>query len=448
MSTPPRARIALAVLFAINVVNFFDRTILGAVGEPLRKEWHLSDTALGTLGTAFTLVYAIVGLPFGRLADKLNRTRVLGVGVFVWSLLTAASGMCTSFAQLFIVRLGVGLGEASCAPTASSLIGDLFPPNKRSNAISLFMLGLPCGIALSFVVGGFVARSYGWQAAFFVAAAPGFACALAAFFVLREPKRGASEVHDIGAQRRVGSPIKIVLSIPSMWPIVLSGALHNFNMTAISAFLGSFLIRYHHVDVARAGSYGMFVYGLSGVPALVLGGLLADKLSARGQGARMTLASATFFLAAPLTYVGIDAAPGSPMAFAVPMGLGVACMYVYYSATYSTIQDLVEPSMRGTAMAIYFCAMYLLGAAIGPLVMGRLSDHYTLVAAAAAGVSDATGPALEPFKGAGLRKAMYLVPALNLALGVCMLMARRTVPRDVERLRAWMSGRTDEKTPG
>lgn len=439
MTLPPmRAKVALFVLFAINVVNFFDRTILGAVGEPLRKEWRLSDTALGTLGTAFTLVYAIVGLPFGRLADKLNRTRVLGAGVLLWSALTAAAGACTSFAQLFVVRLGVGLGEASCAPTASSLIGDLFPPHKRSNALAVFMLGLPCGIALSFVVGGYVARAYGWQAAFFVAAAPGFACALAAVLVLREPARGASEVHDVGARARVGSPIKLVLSIPSMWPIVLSGALHNFNMTAISAFIGSFLIRYHHVDVARAGSYAMFVYGLSGVPALLLGGRLADRLTRRGPGARMTLASATFFLAAPLTYFGVDAAQGSPLAFAVPMGLGVACMYVYYAATYSTIQELVEPSMRGTAMAIYFCAMYLLGAAIGPVVVGRLSDHFTLAAATAANVRDTAGPALEPFKGAGLRRALYLVPAMNLALGVCMLVARRTVPRDVERLREWM----------
>src|SRR6185436_20355942 len=102
-----RARWALAVLFAINLMNFLDRQILGAVGEDIRKQWELSDTALGTLGTAFTLIYALVGLPLGRLADKFNRTHIISAGVFVWSLLTAASGICTSFAQLFIVRLGV-----------------------------------------------------------------------------------------------------------------------------------------------------------------------------------------------------------------------------------------------------------------------------------------------------------------------------------------------------
>jgi len=435
---PKRAQLALAVLFAINMMNFFDRQILGAVGEQIRKEWSLSDTALGTLGTAFTLVYAIVGLPLGRLADKFSRTRILGVGVFVWSLLTAASGACASFAQLFVVRLGVGLGEASCAPAASSLIGDLFPAHKRSNALSVFMLGLPIGIALSFLIGGVVAKTWGWQTAFFVAAVPGILCSIAAFVLMPEPKRGASEVHDVGASTREGSSIQLVLSIPSMWPIVASGALHNFNMYAIGTFIAPLMIRYHEVDIAQAGYYAMFVYGLSGIPGLIFGGMLADRLTRRWLGGRMVLSAAMFFVAAPLTYLAIDAGPGHPMGFAIPMALGVAAMYVYYSTTYSTIQDLVEPSLRGMAMATYFCAMYLLGASLGPVVMGKLSDHYMLAAAAAAGVAEPAGPALEAFKGVGLRQAMYVIPALNLTLTLCMLAAARSVPRDIEKLRNWM----------
>jgi len=433
-----RAYLALAVLFAINMMNFFDRQILGAVGEQIRKEWSLSDTALGTLGTAFTLIYAVVGLPLGRLSDKRSRTRILGAGVFVWSLLTAASGLCTSFVQLFGVRLGVGLGEASCAPAASSLIGDLFPANRRSNALSVFMLGLPIGIALAFLVGGYIAKTFGWQMAFLVAAPPGILCSIAAVSLIREPKRGASEVHDIGATTRDGSPIKLVLSIPSMWPIVASGALHNFNMYAIGSFLAPLLIRYHQVDIAEAGYYAMVVYGLSGIPGLIFGGMLADSLTRRWPGGRMVLAGIMFFLAAPLTYLALGAGPGNPMGFAIPMALGVAAMYVYYATTYSTIQDLVEPSLRGMAMATYFCAMYLLGASLGPIVMGRLSDYYMHQAALASGVTDAVGPALEPFKAAGLRQAMYLVPVLNLILTFCMFVAARTVPRDIEQLRTWM----------
>jgi MFS family permease len=435
--TSKRAYFALAVLFAINTMNFFDRQILGAVGEQIRKEWSLNDTALGTLGTAFTLLYAIVGLPLGRLADTLSRTRILAAGVFVWSLLTAASGICRNFGQLFVVRLGVGLGEASCAPASSSLIGDLFPAQKRSNALSIFMLGLPVGIALSFLVGGYIAKHYGWQQAFFIAAIPGILCSIVVLMVL-EPKRGASESHDIGASKREGSPLGLVLSIPSIWPIIISGALHNFNMYAIGSFIAPFVMRYHRVDIAEAGYYSMFIYGISGIPGLLFGGMVADVLTKRWSGGRMLLSAGMFLFAVPMTYLALNAAPGNKMGYAIPLSLGVAAMYVYYSTTYSTIQDLVEPSLRGTAMAAYFCAMYLLGASLGPVLMGKLSDHFTLAAAQAAGVAELTPAALEPFRGAGLHHAMYVVPLLNLVLTVCMFVASRTVPRDIDKLQSWM----------
>src|SRR5437773_5757762 len=141
-----RVWFALAVLFAINTLNFYDRQILGAVGETVRNEWKLSDTALGSLGTAFTLLYAVVGVPLGRMTDRYSRRWILCAGVTVWSLLTVASGLARNFTELFAVRLGVGVGEASCAPAAASLIGDLFPASRRAKALSVFMIGLPVGI--------------------------------------------------------------------------------------------------------------------------------------------------------------------------------------------------------------------------------------------------------------------------------------------------------------
>src|SRR5262249_6956121 len=152
---------ALFVLFAINLMNFFDRTIFGAIGEAVRREWGLGDAAIGALGTAFTLLYAVVGVPFGRLSDRVVRKRILGAGLFVWSLLTAASGLARNYWQLFAVRLGVGVGEATCAPASNSLIGDLFPNERRAWALSVFMLGLPLGNALAYAVGGPVTQAWG-----------------------------------------------------------------------------------------------------------------------------------------------------------------------------------------------------------------------------------------------------------------------------------------------
>ena len=161
-----QAWFALGVLFAINLMNFYDRQIIAAVTEPIRKEWNLSDTDMGILGTAFVLIYAAVGVPLGRLSDRFSRTRILSGGVTVWTLLTALSGATWNYASMFAARLGVGVGEASCAPAANSLVGDLFPPHQRARALSIFMLGLPLGIFFSNWLSGAVVQSRGWRAAF------------------------------------------------------------------------------------------------------------------------------------------------------------------------------------------------------------------------------------------------------------------------------------------
>src|SRR5215212_3468649 len=178
---------ALAVLFAINLMNFFDRQLLGGVGEGIRREWALSDTALGLLGTVFTLLYAVVGLPLGRLSDRVERRKILAGGVFLWSVLTATSGIARSFSQLIVARLGVGVGEATCSPASTSLIGDLVRPTERARAIAIWMLGLPLGLGLANGAGGWILQNWGWRKAFLVAAAPGVLCAIAALLI-HEPE--------------------------------------------------------------------------------------------------------------------------------------------------------------------------------------------------------------------------------------------------------------------
>ncbi len=427
----------MLVLFAINTLNFFDRQILGAVGEPIRKEFGLDDASLGLLGTAFTLLYAFVGVPLGRLADRVGRKGILSAGVFVWSLLTAASGVAQTFWQIFALRLGVGVGEASCAPAATSLIGDLFPPSWRAKALAIFMLGLPVGVALSFAVSGTVAKQYGWRAAFLVAGIPGIICAVAVLFI-REPKRGSSEIHDIGEQKRPGSPYLLILRSPTMRWIIISGAVHNFNMYAIGAFITPFLMRYHGLDIQQANFVSMLVYGVMGAPGLLIGGYVGDLAVRRRPNGRMLVGAFAILLSVPTIYFALSVSKGGTTMFLVLMGVACSLMYFYYATVYSTIQDLTEPRLRGTAMAVYFFAMYVLGASLGPYGTGLLSDYFTKATATAAGVTDLSQTALEPFRADGLHTAMYIIPLLGVILTVVLLLAAKTATNDIAKIRAWM----------
>ena len=456
--TAPGAAYALVVLFAINLMNFFDRQIIGGVGEGIRREWGLTDTALGLLGTVFTLLYAIVGLPLGRLSDKTQRRRILSAGVFVWSLLTAASGIARNFSQLVVARLGVGVGEATCSPASTSLLGDLFPPRQRACAIAIWMLGLPIGLGLANGAGGWILQTWGWRNAFYVAALPGLACAAAALFV-REPRRGMAEAHAVGSRRRPGSPYLLVLSIPTMWWVIASGALHNFNMYALGAFIAPFLVRFHRMNFLDAGWVTAAAYGFSGIIGLVGGGALADRLYRRRVDGRLLVGMGSIALCAPLMFLGLERPSGDIWTFALLMGTGCGVMYAYYATVYATIHDVVEPSLRGTAMALYFFAMYLLGASLGPVGTGLASDYFTFQAASAAGavqplpfgtlmlaelrslVGEAKGfdvRALEPFRAQGLHTAMYIVPALATILALVLFAASRAVTKDVAKLQAWM----------
>src|SRR5262245_4554781 len=437
------------VLLGINTVNFYDRQVLGAVQEKIRKEWTLSDSQLGWLGTAFILLYAVVGLPLGRLADRARRNRVLAAGVGLWSALTFASGFAWNFWSLFTLRLGVGVGEASCAPVASSLIGDLVPAERRARAMSLFMLGLPLGLALSFFVSGTVAEHRGWPAAFFVAGVPGLFLAVAVLF-LPDPARGGAELGGKvvrsfnGVKQRpdhltTGPPNHLtfaavarhVLGLPTMWWIIVSGALHNFNMYALGAFISSFLIRYHGLTVARAGAISGLVYGC-GALGIVAAGWLGDLALRRRVSGRLHVAWVGLAAAIPCLLLALEAPRGEVWLCVAGLLPGCLLLYAYYGTVYATIQDVVEPSMRGTAMAIYFCAMYCLGAVLGPVGTGWVSDFLARRAATADGAATVN----EAHGAVGVHGAMYLIPALDAALVVVLFAACRTVTRDCLRLPA------------
>jgi sugar phosphate permease len=273
--------------------------------------------------------------------------------------------------------------------------------------------------------------------AFYIAIIPGLLLALWALLT-PEPKRGGTESHDIGSHKRQGSSFKLVLSSPTMWWIILSGALLNFNMYAIGSFLNPYLQQYHKLDIKTASNFSTFVNGLMGIPGLLVGGIIADAILRRWRNGRMLVGVASTILSIPLVLLALGRPPGDVWGFAALMGLSYATMTVYYSAVYPTVQDIMEPSLRGTAMALYFFAMYVLGASFGPYGTGLLSDYFTENAARAAGLTEFSYQALEPFRAAGLHSAMYAIPILAGLLAFVLFAGALTVKKDMDKLHNWM----------
>jgi MFS family permease len=437
-----QAQYALFVLFGINLMNFYDRQIPAAVTELLRLEWQLNDTQLGVLATAFTLIYAVAGVPLGRLADRGARTKVLAYGVTFWSVLTAASGLAVNYGTMFAARLGVGIGEASCSPAANSLIGDLYPAQRRARAISIFMLGLPIGIFLSNLISGSLAQAYNWRVPFFVAVIPGLLLAVFALRI-REPKRGAAESYQISAAAApIESPYRSVLSIPTMWWIILSGALHNFNAYAVNAFMPAFLGRYHGLSLQQANTISAFVLGAVGVVGLLAGGWGADWMRSKRANGRLLLSAVSLAVSTPCVYLALGQPKGSMLPFIILMGIGWMLIYVYYVTVYPAIQDVVEPGLRGTAMALYFFAMYVLGGSFGTTILGGLSDLFARRAMEQAGAT-----VMEPaFRAAGLHSAFYVVPIVSLLLTLVLLAGSRTVANDMDKLQRRLRARSAKET--
>jgi MFS family permease len=393
------------VLFLINVLNFYDRQALGAVTEPLRHEFHLSDTQLGAITTSFTALYALAGLPLGRLADTWSRKKLLAAGTAIWASLTGLGGLAGSYAMLLATRLGVGIGEATCAPAATSWIGDMAAPERRARAMAWFMAAVPLGGMLSFAVTGPVAQRYGWRAALALAALPA-AALVPALLCLKEPERGPgarSQEPGVGA----------LLRRPAFLWIVASGAVVNFALYSFSTFLPAFLTRFHGLSVARAGFWTGVGSGVAGLSGALAAGAFGDRASGHRGRFRLSLAGGAALVAAPLAFLAIRMPAGHAAAAVALIMTAYGLLQSYYGLVYAAIQDIVAPAARGAAMGTYYMAMYLCGASFGPLATGSLSDHFARAAAGA-------GPITEAARALGLRQAMYVIPALALALAAAL----------------------------
>ncbi len=409
----------MVLLFLVNMLNFFDRTIPAVVLEPIRKEFSLNDLELGALNAAFVVIYAVAGIPLGRMADTKSRKKILSLGLAAWSALTAATGLAWNYVSLILVRLGVGVGEATCAPAATSMIGDLFPAEKRARAMGVFMLGLPIGLVLAFFTVGAMVKAFdSWRAPFFIAAIPGF---ILAIFVLmiREPARGAAEEKDVVGADPIANPVRKILRIKTMWWIILTGVTVNFAAYAGNAFMVPLLQRFYGLPIAQAAVITGCIVGVTGLIGLTVGGHIADKIHQRSETGRLRYGAVMLFVAAAATFLALRQGKDALTAFAVLFGIGWLTYYSYYTTVYPALQDVVEPRLRATAMALYFAGMYLLGGAAGTVVVGGLSDSLARRAMEAAGATEMT----DVFRAIGLHDAMYLIPVTLLATAFFVVLA-------------------------
>jgi predicted MFS family arabinose efflux permease len=394
---------ALTLLFLVNILNFYDRLALGAVLEPIRREFRLSDTQLGALVTWFTVVLAVAGIPLGRLADTGSRRRLLAVGIAIWAGLTGLAAAATSYAILLVTRLGVGIGEAVCSPVAASWIGDVVPANRRARSMAGFMMAIPVGGLLSYAITGPVAQAHGWRFALAIAAAP-VVVLVPGVLWLREPPRAGMTAGAAGGIARA-------TRVPGFGWICASGALINFGLYGFSTFLSAFLTRYHGLTVAQAGVWVGIGTGVSGIAGALSAGAIGDRVRSR-----LKLCAAISLVASAPLFAAFGMAADRVAETVVLAMIGYGLLQMYYGLVYASIQDLVEPSLRATAMATYLMVTYLGGASWGPMVMGRVSD---MLARQAAG----TGPITEAARATGLHGAMYLIPAMAVVLSPVLWVA-------------------------
>jgi sugar phosphate permease len=287
------------------------------------------------------------------------------------------------------------------------------------------MLGVPIGGAASYFFSGPLAQTYGWRMAMVIAAAPALVL-VPLLLRLPEPVRAAAT---LGKFAKPAS-IRAILKIPTIWWIIASGALLNFNLYAISVFLPAFLSRSHHLSLARSGVATGIVYAVGGVSGGLGAGWIGDRIFHRRNDGRLLCAAAFAAIAAPLAYFGI--AGHDVSAALVLIAVTYGALNAYYGLVYSSIQDIVPPGTVGTAMAIYFMAMYLCGASFGPLLTGKVSDMMARRAADAAGSAGIS----EAFKAVGLQQAMLMIPVFSLLLAAVLYGGSRTIIADMRRREA------------
>ncbi|MBX3291136.1 MAG: MFS transporter [Acidobacteria bacterium] len=402
--TPFYSWYALALLMVIYILNFLDRTIIFILFPLIKKEMVFSDTQLVLLGTtSFVIFYTLLGIPFGRMADKGSRSKIIAAGVIVWSIASGMTAFANDFWTIFLCRVMVGVGEATLGPAAISLLADYFPPAKRATVTSIYSMGIAIGAGLAALLGGTLSQ-FGWRTAFIIVGFPGVIFGVLAW-MLKEPRRSmpADDTEYSGTDWRH------LLTNKAFVLICLGYALFGLATNAISIFGAIFVTRVHSIDIPTYGWWAGVITLLAGIPATLFFGAIADKLAARGYG-RTMFGILLCLISIPAWLVALYS---NNFYFIIPAGaVLLAAGLGWVGAAAADVTVIAGPKLRGLAIAIFFFAVNVMAYIIGANIIGILSDRL--------GTTEV--PAM-------MRTALLVCPAACALGAICLFAANRILGR-------------------
>ncbi len=363
------------ILVVVYTFNFIDRQIIGILAVPIKGDLALTDTQLGLMGgLAFALFYTALGIPIAMLADRSNRTWIMAIALTLWSAMTAICGTVQNFWQLFLARLGVGVGEAGGVAPAYSLISDYFPPQQRARALSIYSFGIPIGSALGIVFGGIIASKIDWRYAFFAVGIAGIIIAPIFKLTVAEPERGQFDPNYTKASPpALRHIIRKLMHKPSFWIMSFGAACSSMMGYGLFFWLPSFFVRSYGISLIDASLFYGAILLVGGLAGIWLGGSLADRFGASRRGAYAVIPALAFVATVPFYVVAILSPNLTTTFFAmlIPTALGL----VWLGPVLAAIQHVVPPNMRATASAIFLFINNLIGIGAGTLAIGILSDN-------------------------------------------------------------------------
>ena len=367
----------LTILLLAYIFNFIDRQIVGILAVPIKTELQLSDAQLGLMGgLAFALFYTGLGIPIAWLADRKSRVSIIAISLALWSGFTALCGFAQNFWQLFVARMGVGIGEAGGVAPSYALISDYFPPERRARALAIFSFGIPIGAALGIFFGGWIASNLDWRSAFVIVGLAGLVIVPFIKWGIREPVRGGYDSADGSASEKAPpflTVAKRLAATPSFWLLSFGSASGSILGYGLIFWLPSFFTRSYGLELLEVSWFYGTIILVGGLAGTWFGGWLADRIGKANPGAYALIPAVCFLVAAPAYAAGIFA-PSLAVGFVlflVPQALGLAWLGPILAA----VQHIVPPNMRATASACFLFINNLLGIGFGTWVFGFMSDR-------------------------------------------------------------------------